>query len=148
MEYSFSTAANFKPALLAATFLIIFSSNSAAQQTPAPPKPDPPAEAQPTAPRARPPESSSPVIAPAFQPLATQQIDKVKDGNTTTNSPKPTGKTSNDRLFFTFPNFLTLENADSVPPLTTGEKYKVVTRSSFDYVYVPLVWRAGGHRSG
>ena len=45
--------------------------------------------------------------------------------------------TSKDRLFFTLPNFLTLENANQVPPLTTGEKYKVVARSSFDYVQYP-----------
>ena len=45
--------------------------------------------------------------------------------------------TSNDRLFFTLPNFLTLENADQVPPLTTKQKYAVVTRSSFDYIQVP-----------
>ncbi len=45
--------------------------------------------------------------------------------------------TSNDRLFFTLPNFLTLENVNQVPPLTTGQKYKVVARSSFDYVQYP-----------
>jgi hypothetical protein len=45
--------------------------------------------------------------------------------------------TSKDRLFFTLPNFLTLENANQVRPLTTGEKYKVVARSSFDYVQYP-----------
>ena len=45
--------------------------------------------------------------------------------------------TSKDRLFFTLPNFLTLENANQVPPLTTGQKYKVVARSSFDYVQYP-----------
>lgn len=48
-----------------------------------------------------------------------------------------TSGTSKDRLFFTLPNFLTLENANQVPPLTTGEKYKVVARSSFDYVQYP-----------
>jgi hypothetical protein len=45
--------------------------------------------------------------------------------------------TSNDRLFFTLPNFLTLENANQVPPLTAGQKFKVVARSSFDYVQYP-----------
>jgi hypothetical protein len=45
--------------------------------------------------------------------------------------------TSKDRLFFTLPNFLTLENASQVPPLSTGEKFKVVARSSFDYVQYP-----------
>ena len=45
--------------------------------------------------------------------------------------------TSNDRLLFTLPNFLTLENARQVPPLTSGQKFKVVTRSSFDYAEYP-----------
>jgi hypothetical protein len=45
--------------------------------------------------------------------------------------------TSNDRLFFALPNFLTLENADQVPPLTTKQKFAVVTRSSFDYIQIP-----------
>jgi hypothetical protein len=48
----------------------------------------------------------------------------------------PSG-TSNDRLFFTLPNFLTLENAGQVPPLTTRQKYAVVFRGSFDYVLYP-----------
>lgn len=42
--------------------------------------------------------------------------------------------TSNDRLFFALPNFLTLQNAGQVPPLTAGQKFKVVFRSSFDPV--------------
>lgn len=45
--------------------------------------------------------------------------------------------TSNDRLFFTLPNFLTLENAGKIPPLTSGQKFRVVARSSFDYVEFP-----------
>lgn len=46
--------------------------------------------------------------------------------------------TSNDRLFFALPNFLTLENSAHVPPLTAGQKFKVVARSSFDPVQ--FVW--------
>jgi hypothetical protein len=45
--------------------------------------------------------------------------------------------TSNDRLFFALPNFLTLESAAHVPPLTTKQKFAVVTRSSFDYIQIP-----------
>jgi hypothetical protein len=57
--------------------------------------------------------------------------DQEKDPQTQTSG------TSNDRLFFALPNFLTLENANKVPPLTTGQKFKVVARSSFDYVQYP-----------
>jgi hypothetical protein len=45
--------------------------------------------------------------------------------------------TSNDRLFYTLPNFLSLENAKDLPPLTTKQKFAVVARGSFDYVEVP-----------
>jgi hypothetical protein len=51
--------------------------------------------------------------------------------------PAPPSGTSNDRLFFTLPNFLTLENAGHVPPLTTGQKFKALTRESFDFVNFP-----------
>ncbi|MGA2419397.1 MAG: hypothetical protein ABSG69_04895 [Candidatus Acidiferrum sp.] len=40
--------------------------------------------------------------------------------------------TSKDRLFFALPNFLTLEEADKAPPLTTGQKFKVVAQGVFD----------------
>jgi len=62
--------------------------------------------------------------------------DKSKDAQGKDCQGQTTG-TSHDRLFFTLPNFLTLEKANQVPPLTTGQKYKVVVRSSFDYVQYP-----------
>ncbi len=45
--------------------------------------------------------------------------------------------TSNDRLFFALPNFLTIENASQIPSLTAKQKFRVQTRTSFDYVVVP-----------
>lgn len=71
--------------------------------------------------------------------------DKKSPGGGTEKNPDGTSKdlasnengTSKDRLFFALPNFLTLENAHLVPPLTAGQKFKVVARSSFDYVQYP-----------
>jgi hypothetical protein len=40
--------------------------------------------------------------------------------------------TSKDRLFWTMPNFLTMEDAENIPPLTSGQKFKVVERSLID----------------
>lgn len=54
-----------------------------------------------------------------------------------TDKPGSRQGTSNDRLFYTLPNFLTLEHAGKVPPLTTKQKFAVVTRGSFDYVQFP-----------
>ena len=45
--------------------------------------------------------------------------------------------TSDDRLFWTLPNFLTVRNAANIPRLSAGEKFKVVARGSFDYVEFP-----------
>lgn len=45
--------------------------------------------------------------------------------------------TSKDRLFYALPNFLTVENGTSLPPLTARQKFGVVVRGSFDYVQYP-----------
>lgn len=51
-----------------------------------------------------------------------------------TKQPAKDGKASNDRLFFTLPNFFTLENSADAPPMTAGQKFKTTARSSFDPV--------------
>jgi hypothetical protein len=58
----------------------------------------------------------------------------VLPNNRTTQAVTPVPRTSKDRLFFALPNFLTLENAGNVPPLTTAEKFKVTARGTFDPV--------------
>jgi len=40
--------------------------------------------------------------------------------------------TSNDRILWTMPNFLTLENAGNIPALTPKEKFAVTARGVFD----------------
>lgn len=69
-----------------------------------------------------------------------KEKDKDKTGQTSGTSSgagTPSG-TSNDRLFFALPNFLTVQNSANIPPLTAGEKFKVVARGSFDPVQI--VW--------
>jgi hypothetical protein len=77
------------------------------------------------------PSASSP---PVNQPAP--PADQTKDAQDKKTPAKNEG-TSNDRLFYALPNFLTLENGGQVPPLTTGQKFKVVTRGSFDYIQIP-----------
>ncbi len=101
-----------------------------AQQTPPATSPSP--EAQSSAP-----QDNSP------QPSPQQQTkDETKDkGPLGVVVPKEDQQknagTSNDRLFYALPNFLTLESTKSVPPLTSGQKFKVVARGSFDYIQIP-----------
>jgi len=81
-------------------------------------------------------ETPAPAPAPAgdssaanqSQPPAQSKDNPGGKGDTQANA------TSNDRLFFALPNFLTLENADQVPPMTSGQKFKAVARGSFDPV--------------
>ena len=47
------------------------------------------------------------------------------------NSKERTTGTSDDRLFWTLPNFLTVRTKN-VPPLSVGAKFKVVTKQTFD----------------
>src|SRR5271155_1615585 len=87
---------------------------------------------------------------PSAQPQSSQQAPQSTAPNATppsgqapggqkpadANNP-PSDAGSKDRLFFALPNFLTLENSAHVPPMTTGQKFKVAIRSSFDYVQIP-----------
>lgn len=79
--------------------------------------------------------------APA--PSETKEAPKPQSGSQGQNVPGSTSTqgavqgTSNDRLFYTLPNFLSVENAGNLPPLTTKQKFSVVARGSFDYVIYP-----------
>jgi hypothetical protein len=59
------------------------------------------------------------------------------------NPEQPSG-TSHDRLFWALPNFLTVENAENVPPLTSGQKFKLVARGVFDPMEFVLVGFVAG----
>lgn len=87
----------------------------------------------PQAPSPTPSADQKPPPAPPSTPQGNQQppADPAKKSD-----PAQRG-TSNDRLFYALPNFLTLENVGKVPPLTVGQKFKVVTRGNFDPVQIP-----------
>jgi len=92
---------------------------SLAQDQPANATPAP--AAQQSAPQSTGPTSS----APAGQNLPDKPVpanDQNKDQN----------QGSKDRLFYAMPNFSTVESSQHLPPMTVGQKFKLVTRSSFD----------------
>ena len=77
------------------------------------------------------------LVVSAFMVSATPAAGQSSQGSTGQyDAPpdQPPPATSDDRLFWTLPNFLTVKNAGVMRPLTAGEKYDVVFRSSFDYV--------------
>ena len=79
----------------------------------------------PDAPSATPQQNPDPAKSPAG-----------KDAEVKEQKVEQQSGTSNDRLFYTLPNFLTVETKN-LPPLTTGQKFKVVARGSFDYNQIP-----------
>ena len=83
------------------------------------------APAQRTAPSQTPPTAQQPAAKPANnpegQPIQPASAPKHKE---------------NDRIFFALPNYLTVERSASLPPLTTGEKFKTVAEGCFDPVEV------------
>jgi hypothetical protein len=102
-----------------------------------------------TAPRPEGPDASSaqPTVAGASQAPQQTPAEKATAGQTTGQSQSPdkdnkdkdASGTSKDRLFFALPNFLSVEQkGGQILPLTAGQKFKVVARSSFDPVQA--VW--------
>jgi hypothetical protein len=69
-----------------------------------------------------------------------QGENRARGENPDASAPKfdPETGGSNDRLFWTLPNFLTLENAHGVAPLTSVQKFKLVAKTSFDPVQFPF----------
>ena len=79
-------------------------------------------------------DSASTPSAPAKPQEPDPQKKDTPDSKSQVN---PQSGTSNDRLFYALPNFLTVPGKP-LPPLTAGQKFKAVTRGSFDPV--EYVW--------
>jgi len=81
--------------------------------------------------------AQQPVSEAKLTPVGQQSepVDNIED-NQSKSVQKQSSGTSNDRLFFVLPNFLTLETAQA-SPLSPHEKFKVVMQGAFDYVQYP-----------
>ncbi len=85
---------------------------------------------------------SKPSAAGGQNPSGSADASSAKPQNPSIQEAPIAGKgkvegTSNDRLFYALPNFLSVESAGKLPPLTTKQKFAVVAQGSFDYVIVP-----------
>src|ERR1700682_3323828 len=141
-DFSFSgeylSLKDFRRPFAALVLITLFVFSAEAQQTP--PETPPPADTQKTSPDTTVPQPSSQQTS--SQQTSQQTKDETKDkGALGVIVPKEDQKknagTSKDRLFYALPNFLTLESKKDVPPLTAGQKFKVVARGSFDYIQIP-----------
>jgi hypothetical protein len=72
----------------------------------------------------------------------------TKPGNSsgsTSNNPDPDSNSpKNDRILWALPNYLTVENASSITPITAGQKFKLATDETFDIVEFGFVGLAAG----
>jgi hypothetical protein len=89
-----------------------------------------------------PPEAQGQQFSPSSPPSSADPKKKPK-------APDPTARerqtgTSNERLFWVLPDFYLIENVQSLPPLSTGAKFKVCARSSFDYIEYPVYGMLAG----
>ncbi len=126
-----------------AGLITLFSCPCAGQQT-APADQSPPAtsrSAQAPAPAAAAGKSQSPDPDPQGKTAGASGTGSATGGTANGASSGKSGEaakgTSNDRLFFALPNFLTVDKNGKIIPLTAGQKFKVVARGAFDPVQLP-----------
>jgi len=91
------------------------------------------AQQQPAAPSA-----PSVPSTPAAQDSSTATAKTDAKSN---DDPAPVQQSSpkNDRLLYALPNYLTVENAKQLPPLTAKEKFTLVAKGTFDPVEYPFI---------
>jgi hypothetical protein len=80
-------------------------------------------------------EPRTPTEAAAPNQAKTGEKTEGKKDSGTRDQSRP----QDDRLFWALPNLLTVENASHVPPLTSGQKFKLVARSTFDRAEYPWI---------
>ena len=80
---------------------------------------------------------ASPGAAQTAPPQQTSNSDKEKGKGIQENPEGKVAGTSNDRLFYALPNFLTLQGREKLPPMSSKDKFKVVALSTFDYFEYP-----------
>jgi hypothetical protein len=103
--------------------VLAFLAPSVLAQQPQPPPPAPaPAESQPAKPKDAKDDQN--------RKTPDDQIGKSK-------LEKETG-TVNDRIFEVLPNYGTVETAQTLPPLTTGQKFRLATAGVFDWSAYPF----------
>src|SRR5215475_2373532 len=94
-------------------------------------------------------QQPDPQQPPPPAPKTDPPVSKAKTDKDEKDSEQPTGTvgkskleretgTINDRIFEVLPNYGTVENADALPPLSTGQKFGIATASVFDWGAYPF----------
>jgi hypothetical protein len=118
--------------LLIAMALAILGSPARAQQPAPPPAPSSPApqtngtqDQKPDPSAKKPNEPKKPDEAKPDEPVGKSKLEQE------------TG-TVNDRLFEVLPNYGTVETTENLPPLSSGQKFRIATASVFDWAAYPF----------
>jgi hypothetical protein len=119
--------------MLVSTFTLLAAAQETLPSNPAPSSQPPAQSASQDATQS----SQQPAAKPSpSQTAPADKTDKSKDKGQDAGTADASGG-SKDRLFFALPNFLTVQNAGQVPPLSPKQKFSIVARSAFDYVQYP-----------
>ena len=86
-------------------------------------------------------QQQQPSSADSASQAPAKSAEESKDNAQSDKPVQDQNSPENDRLFWTLPNYLTIENAKHVPPVTVGQKFKLVTKDTFDPVVYPYVVR-------
>jgi hypothetical protein len=92
-------------------------------------------QSQPSEQPAQKPQDPDPAATGQSQPGQSH----TDDGSSKTQGQEEGTSPKNERLFGVLPNNLTVGNAAKVPPLTSGGKFKLVSKNAFDPVIFPFV---------
>jgi hypothetical protein len=92
--------------------------------------------------------SLAPIMLALAIPAGAQKTQPLPDAPSPSTTPtatgaansnsQPTTNPTNDRILWTLPNYLTVENADHVAPLTVKGKFKITAKDCFDPVEFPF----------
>jgi hypothetical protein len=105
---------------------IVVSGAVAQQETPAPAPTEPPVQ-----------DSKAPAPKDQKDQKPAAEPQKPEEGVGKSKLEKETG-TVNDRIFEVLPNYGTVENAGKLPPLSSGQKFRIATASVFDWAAYPF----------
>ena len=120
-----------RPLLVGALFLAVV--NHSAAQEPTPSANQTPNQSQEKS-QNQPPQNPS---SAESKPPATQKPPKPDDAKPKTTIERETG-TVNDRIFEVMPNYGTARTSNELPPMTTGQKYRIATAQVTDYFAFPF----------
>lgn len=87
--------------------------------------------------QATPPSQTDSSSAGANKGQDTKETEKSNGAVGKSKLEKETG-TVNDRIFEVLPNYGTVENANELPPISSGQKFKLATASVFDWAAYPF----------